>query len=117
MRIYPPDLSTKHFNALPTLSTRTVAEKKAEIDSTPGYEVSVLSITPCAVTTVSLFSVSYELTLLREGMTLITSHVSGLTQNADCWNPLSFVTCVEKSAGINHVNDLLRLNLDMNQCK
>lgn len=41
----------------------------------------------------------------------------GLTQNVDCWNPFSFVSCVEKMAGIEHVNDLLRLKLDMNQCK
>ncbi len=43
--------------------------------------------------------------------------IVGLTQNADCWNPMSFISCVEKMADINHVNDLLRLNLDMNQCK
>ncbi|XP_046458126.1 uncharacterized protein LOC124204926 [Daphnia pulex] len=42
--------------------------------------------------------------------------ILGLTQNADCWNPMSFVSCVEKMAGIDHVNDLLRLRLDMNQC-
>ncbi|KAI9558176.1 hypothetical protein GHT06_014929 [Daphnia sinensis] len=42
--------------------------------------------------------------------------ILGLTQNADCWNPMSFVACVEKMAGIDHVNDLLRLRLDMNQC-
>lgn len=49
-------------------------------------------------------------------MILIHNKIA-MTQNADCWSPLSFVNCVEKSAGIDHVNDLLRLNLDMNECK
>jgi len=40
----------------------------------------------------------------------------GMTQNPDCWNPMSFLKCTEQMAGINHVNDLLKQKLDMNEC-
>jgi len=40
----------------------------------------------------------------------------GMTQNPDCWNPIGFLKCTEKMAGINHVNDLLKQRLDMNEC-
>jgi len=40
----------------------------------------------------------------------------GMTQNAECWNPMTFIKCTEHMAGIDHINTLLKQKLDMNEC-
>ena len=40
-----------------------------------------------------------------------------LTANPNCWSPVGFVSCTERMIQIDHINDLLRTPLSMNECK